>query len=231
MSRKTLVAMIVALVLALGGILAWNLIASHPGSFYAGGKEALLFKSIFKISLIVIGALVALFVISSRVIGQVGKLKELDTIFSNKIMGPHPDMLETGDTLEKAKVTLLKSPVNILPVVNEYLELQGFFSKEMLKRILGQKDDTGDPLEDKGSDAPVQEAKKGPTIKNFMSKDLVFVYTYDSVRKALDVMVKSRYKGIPVIDDQKHVVGFITRADLEKVITKDYLDSIFLKKV
>lgn len=51
-------------------------------------------------------------------------------------------------------------------------------------------------------------------IEEVMSRDLVVCQPDDDLQKAIDQMTQSQVRRIPVVDDQKRIVGIIAQADI-----------------
>jgi acetoin utilization protein AcuB len=60
----------------------------------------------------------------------------------------------------------------------------------------------------------------GTTIKSLMAKNVVRVHENTPVDMVVSLMFRHKIAGIPVIDDQNHVIGIVTKSDLLKA----YLD-------
>ena len=55
-----------------------------------------------------------------------------------------------------------------------------------------------------------------PPIKLLMNKDIVKFYNWELAEDVLKKMLKTRYRTYPVIDDDNHFVGYVTRYDILK---------------
>lgn len=54
--------------------------------------------------------------------------------------------------------------------------------------------------------------------KDIMKKNVVFVKENDSIEEVLKILMENNVSGVPVVDQQHHVVGVVTEQDL---ITKE----------
>jgi CBS domain-containing protein len=50
--------------------------------------------------------------------------------------------------------------------------------------------------------------------KDVMTRDVITVRPEDKVDKAVQILVDNRISGVPVVDENRHVVGIITEKDL-----------------
>ncbi len=57
-------------------------------------------------------------------------------------------------------------------------------------------------------------------IGNIMEKDVYTVNENDTIAEVLKALVHKRTSGLPVVDDDQHVVGFISDGDIMKFIAK-----------
>ena len=55
-----------------------------------------------------------------------------------------------------------------------------------------------------------------PPIKLLMNKDIVKFYNWELAEDVLKKMLKTRYRTYPVIDEENHFVGYVTRYDILK---------------
>lgn len=50
--------------------------------------------------------------------------------------------------------------------------------------------------------------------KDVMSKDIVTVSPSTGIRQIYDIFKKTRYGGLPVVDENKNVLGMVTKAEI-----------------
>ncbi|MEO0375094.1 MAG: CBS domain-containing protein [Cyanobacteria bacterium P01_A01_bin.17] len=53
-----------------------------------------------------------------------------------------------------------------------------------------------------------------PTVQDCMTPDPIAVKPLDLIETVIQLLEKHRISGLPVVDDQNHVVGVVTEADL-----------------
>ena len=62
--------------------------------------------------------------------------------------------------------------------------------------------------------------------KDVMSKDVVSVSASAPMREIYNVLKKTRYGGIPVVDKDKKILGMITKTEILAVFLPDYFDML-----
>ena len=55
------------------------------------------------------------------------------------------------------------------------------------------------------------------TVKDIMTKNVIFCTPYDSIKDAARLMFLNSLTGLPVVDEESHVMGIVTEADLVKL--------------
>lgn len=62
--------------------------------------------------------------------------------------------------------------------------------------------------------------------KDVMSKDVVTVSPSTGIRQIYDIFKKTRYGGLPVVDENKNVLGMVTKSEILSVLLPDYFDML-----
>jgi len=62
--------------------------------------------------------------------------------------------------------------------------------------------------------------------KDIMSKDVVTVKLSAPMREIYNILKKTRYGGIPVVDSDKKILGMITKTEILAVFLPDYFDML-----
>lgn len=57
-------------------------------------------------------------------------------------------------------------------------------------------------------------------IKNIMEQDVFAAHENDTIAEVLQILVDKKTSGLPIIDHENHVVGFISDGDVMKFIAK-----------
>lgn len=60
--------------------------------------------------------------------------------------------------------------------------------------------------------------------KDIMSKDVVTVSPSLGIREIYNILKKTRYGGLPVVDKDKKILGMVTKAEILSVLLPDYFD-------
>lgn len=68
-------------------------------------------------------------------------------------------------------------------------------------------------------------SKSRTSLKDVISRDVVYVNPQDTLREALAVMVENRVSAMPVVDAHRHCIGVISVTDLLGM-TKDLSDEL-----
>ena len=63
-------------------------------------------------------------------------------------------------------------------------------------------------------------------IKDVMTKDAVTVRASTGIRQIYDIFCKKGIGGVPVVDDEKRLLGMVTKTELLDVLVPDYFDML-----
>ena len=64
------------------------------------------------------------------------------------------------------------------------------------------------------------DRKKYPIVKKFMTRSFVKVYPDMDIWEVMNIFIKQKIKGAPVVDRQGHLVGMISEKDCLKLVTE-----------
>ena len=118
------------------------------------------------------------------------------------------------ETVVEAVEKLLQSKCSGGAVVNDNKEVIGFLSEQdCLKAMLSSTYHSG-------------EGSK--SVAEVMSSDTLLVKPYDSVLAVADDMLSNRARVYPVVDDDGHLVGSLTRSNILSALDK-HLHSLYEK--
>ena len=105
-----------------------------------------------------------------------------------------------------------------LPVVDDDNRLVGLITQRMMYQIQSpHKLVDGEWFYD-------EEILNGVILKHVMERDVCALHPEHSLGKALMKMVYSKFGGIPIVDNDKKLIGIITRKDILKVAARIYED-------
>lgn len=75
-------------------------------------------------------------------------------------------------------------------------------------------------------DKIVDELKDRPILNLAKKRGIVTVYEDDEMEDVVNILAKHRFKKIPVVNDQKQVVGVISRGDVLRTIHSTLLKAL-----
>lgn len=125
-----------------------------------------------------------------------------------EVMTPHPIVLNEDDRFSLVEEHFRKHHIRHLPVVDGSWTLKGIITQRDLYRI-----------------SPPRQAMDGSLVydrseldrfilKHVMTRDLYTLHPTDTVKKAIDAMVRKKYGCIPIVDERRKLVGIVTQIDL-----------------
>jgi CBS domain-containing protein len=135
----------------------------------------------------------------------------------SKIMTKEPFHCLPEDTADTAARLMEKHGVGPLPVVESEAtrQLVGILTdRDIVTRVVGE-----------GKDP------KNTMVKEVMTRELVSARPEDGIDKALSRMAEGRIRRLPVVDDEKRLVGIISQADLASHIEEPARAGEFLRAV
>ena len=98
--------------------------------------------------------------------------------------------------------------VNQMPVSNQQMQLVGLVTlNDLLAFII----EDGDQI----------SFVKNKTIKDAMSNEVITADPVSDVRRIAHVMVEYKLTAVPIVNDQDHLVGIVTRTDLLQAMLQD----------
>jgi CBS domain-containing protein len=140
---------------------------------------------------------------------QMLKVNERAPIFHAYQLMSHPVMtLPLSLPLEEAYQTIKKQPFNQMPVSNPQMQLVGMLSlNNLLEFII--------------LNGTQNAFKAGKTVQDAMTEEVITADPISDIRRVANVMVTYDVTSVPVVNEQDHLVGIITRSDLVKAMIKD----------
>jgi CBS domain-containing protein len=129
-----------------------------------------------------------------------------------EVMTREPTTITGETTIKQAAQTLMDLRISSLPVLDEHGRVCGMVSEADLIRDAFISDARGHLLPGEYGDHPV------PTlVDEVMTPHAITVHETTDIADVADLMVSSGVKSLPVIDDDRRLVGVISRSDLVKV--------------
>uniref|UniRef100_A0A7V4EGM7 CBS domain-containing protein n=1 Tax=Thermus tengchongensis TaxID=1214928 RepID=A0A7V4EGM7_9DEIN len=144
-----------------------------------------------------------------------------------ELMTPNPDTIGPEATLEEAARRILEKRYGSLPVVDKEGCLLGLLQVEELLphpenvpfsdvealQLFGEWVD-GDFLED------IYRRYQKTPVKAVMRTEIPRLHPEDLVGKALELLLSSEVRHLPVVDQDHRLVGILTRSDFLKLILR-----------
>ena len=149
---------------------------------------------------------------------------QVKDIMTTNVISLSPDM-----SIDRAAAVLFDNNLTGAPVLSPENKLIGIVTEydfispdlkihiptyiKLLKSLeLVKKDREAKPLQ--------QELEKIKNIKveDIMTRDVITVGPEGSIGDLIDLIIKNRINPVPVLDEQKKLVGIVSRADLIKIL-------------
>jgi acetoin utilization protein AcuB len=111
----------------------------------------------------------------------------------------------------KASIIIKEKKIRSLPIVDKKGKLVGIVTDRDLRDASPSKATTPDVYELNYLISTIE-------IKDFMTKDLVFVRPDDTVEFAAILMLENKISSLPVINEKDSLIGIITQTDIFKVL-------------
>ncbi len=125
-------------------------------------------------------------------------------------MAKNPIVIDENTSIMKATQIMKEHGIRRIPVVRDN-KLIGIISDRDIKEAAPSKATSLDVHE-------LYYLLSEIKVKDIMTPNPVTLKENDSVEKAAVIMLENRISGMPVIDDERHVIGIITQTDVFKVM-------------
>ncbi len=125
-------------------------------------------------------------------------------------MAKDPIIIDENTSIMKATQIMKEHGIRRIPVVRDS-KLIGIISDRDIKEAAPSKATSLDVHE-------LYYLLSEIKVKDIMTPDPITLRENDSVEKAAVIMLENRISGIPVVDDNYHVIGVITQTDVFKVM-------------
>lgn len=139
-------------------------------------------------------------------------MKKNDSI--SKIMTTNIITVHQGQKLSDVRHIIVDSNIHHVPVVDgkKLVGLISFTDFMKLNIVISGADErTIDSIVDQQF-----------TIQDIMTTELITIKNTDSVRQASKILAESNFHSLPVIDEQKEIVGIVTMTDLIQYLNDQY---------
>ncbi len=125
-------------------------------------------------------------------------------------MASEPIVVDENTSIMKATQIMKENNIRRIPVVRDG-RLIGIISDRDIKEAAPSKATSLDVHE-------LYYLLSEIKIKDIMTPDPITLRENDSVEKAAVIMLENRISGMPIVDDENHVIGIITETDVFKVM-------------
>lgn len=157
-------------------------------------------------------------------------MMKVEDVMNRNVITLKPDM-----TIKEATQLLAKKGISGAPVVNEEGKLIGILTvKDVLKVLKEQIEGFGiyifptpfDFMETIPLSLPVESQKdifkriSSIKVEKVMEKRVHYVKPEDDIYDALYLLVKKEVSRLPVVDEEKRVIGILTRSDILRALSK-----------
>jgi CBS domain-containing protein len=141
------------------------------------------------------------------------------------LMTRAPEILRPKATLEEAARKILETRYGGFPVVDEEGRLLGLLQvEELLPRPENVPFSDVEALQlfgewvDEGTLQEIYRRYQSTPVEAVMLKEIPRVHPEDPLGKALQVLLTTEVRHLPVVDRENRVVGILTRSDILKLI-------------
>lgn len=123
--------------------------------------------------------------------------------FVHNYMSKHVLFIEEKDTIAMAASVMQRFGFKALPVVKENTKFcVGYLEFQTAARAIALK-------------------LESALVREYMNSRVQFVHQDDDLYTVMDIIVRQRQRLVPVIDEQKNVIGVITRTDLINTLVEE----------
>lgn len=124
------------------------------------------------------------------------------------LMIPNPITIAHNQTVEQATQLMARYKIRRLPVIKGG-KLAGIVSDRDLRQ-LGRRPSLKLPVTEQ------EEAYQNLSVEEVMTPAVITVREYDTIKTAIELMLKNTISGLPVVDRQDTLVGMLSNTDILK---------------
>ncbi|MGC8855767.1 MAG: DUF190 domain-containing protein [Anaerolineae bacterium] len=164
-------------------------------------------------------------------------LEEVQVIkYTHRYLNPLPADKTTGEVMTREVVslttdmsvaeawqTMLHTLLKALPVVNHEGKVVGMLTDEDLLERAGvaQRLAVAERLEQRFLDEEIEKLRQSHlTVEAVMTKPAITVRPTDSIAYAAARMARHQIKRLPVVDEQGHLLGILSRVDILRLVAQ-----------
>jgi acetoin utilization protein AcuB len=121
------------------------------------------------------------------------------------------------DTIKKADDLMHQENIKQIPVIDEGKLIGVITERNIMEYTLKKLYDADDDFGDDGYNNIID-------FEKIMSKNVNLIYPEDSIKKAVEIMVKKKVDFLPVVDWENNLVGMITSHDVLMFFHKKFIE-------
>ena len=142
---------------------------------------------------------------------------QLHKVLIKEIMTTDPVYIGVEEPFSRVWDKLSTNKIRHLPVVDPQRTVVGMVTQRELYRVISpRKTLEGDFVYSK-------EELDSFILRHVMKKDVIMLKPDDTLGEAISVMVNTKFGGIPIVDEEKRLVGIITQIDVLKAIAQYFI--------
>lgn len=136
------------------------------------------------------------------------------------------------DTVKQVLETFVDRRISGMPILDKDRRIVGVVSDGDILRGIQPKDTVvfnyllTVSFKAEKIDKIVNELKDHPVLNLAKRRGIVTVHEEDEMEEVVNILAKHRFKKIPVLNDQKQVVGVISRGDVLRTIHSNLLGAL-----
>ncbi|MFP7493904.1 CBS domain-containing protein [Terribacillus saccharophilus] len=136
------------------------------------------------------------------------------------------------DTVKQVLKTFVDRRISGMPILDKDRRIAGVVSDGDILRGIQPKDTVvfnyllTVSFKAEKMDKIVDELKDHPILNLAKRRGIVTVHENDEMEDVVNILAKHRFKKIPVVNDEKQVVGVISRGDVLRTIHSSLLDAL-----
>ena len=143
-----------------------------------------------------------------------GNLKDaINSTLIRDFMIMPPIILKYNEKFSKVEAILREKQIKHLPIVDENGRLGGLVTLSDLYRTCSPRKNIED-----GTFIYYHAQLDGFILKNVMTKDPFTLKAHNTLKDALEVMVRGGFGCIPIVDDDRRIIGIITQTDIIRTV-------------
>ena len=144
-------------------------------------------------------------------------MEKLYKIFLKDIMVKKPYTIDINEPFSKVWEAFKIYDIRHLPVIDSKGILRGIVTQRDLYRIVSPHITTESNLVYDKMDLDRY------ILKHVMTKEVITLSPNSTLRNAIDLMTVAKYGCIPIVDDNKYLLGIITQIDILKAVTEYFI--------